>query len=592
MSDAAFHEEEYNKQFDTRLWRKALRYTIPYRYYIIALSIVMIIVGGIDAIFPLLTRHAIDNYVIPGNLSELPKFAWLYVVIVTAQGINVWLLIALAGKVDMWVCYDIRRAGFSRLQELSFSYFDQKPIGWLMARMTSDSERLSDTIAWGLVDLIWGLTMMTSMAAIMLYVNWKLALIVLSVMPVLVVVSSKFQRLLLRSYRGVRKINSHITGAFNEGIMGAKTTKTLVREDANLGEFQELTSKMFRTSVQAAVQAAMYRPFVLLLGAIGSGLAVWFGGDGVIFQTITYGTLVAFISYTKTFFEPLHELARVFAELQNAQASAERIFSMIETEPEIKDSPEVLAQTYPPMDAYVEFVNVGFAYSNGETVLRDFNLNVKAGETIAFVGETGAGKSTIVNLACRFYEPTSGKIMIDGVDYKTRSLHWLHSNLGVVLQTPHLFSGTVAENIRYGNLEATDKEIEQTARLVQAHDFIMMLEKGYDTEVGEGGSLLSTGQKQLISFARAVLTNPRLFILDEATSSIDTETEQLIQQAIEKTLQGRTSFIIAHRLSTTRSADRILVLRQGKITEQGNHYDLLRRKGYYYRLYTNQFVQT
>jgi ATP-binding cassette subfamily B protein len=383
--------------------------------------------------------------------------------------------------------------------------------------------------------------------------------------------------------------------------MGAKTTKTLVREERNLEEFEGLTGEMRSSSIRVAIFSSIFYPIVAALGGVGTALALWFGGKMVVSTAITYGTLVAFVTYTIQFFEPIGQIARIFAELQSAQASAERVLSMISTPLEIEDRPDVIdaygdafqpnLENWEPIKGDVTFRNVSFSYKEGEKVLRDFNLKVKAGETIALVGETGSGKSTIVNLICRFYEPTEGQILIDGTDYRERSQLWLQSNLGYVLQTPHLFSGTVRDNIRYGRLDATDQEIEEAAKLVNADNFISKLEKGYDTEVGEGGNRLSTGQKQLISFARAVVANPKLFVLDEATSSIDTETEQIIQKAISNVLEGRTSFIIAHRLSTIRSADRILVIVDGKVIEEGNHHQLLNKRGYYYRLYTNQFME-
>lgn len=594
-------EQEYDKRFDFGLWMKLLRYVRPYRKFMCLLGLVMIGVAGIDVVFPLMTRRAIDNFVLTGSLAGLPGFMITYGLLIAVQTVNVWLLIAIAGKIDMGICYDIRKDGFCRLQELSYSYYDRTAVGWLMARMTSDTSRLSDTIAWGLVDFVWGITMMLGIAGVMIYTNWKLALISLSVVPVLAVISLYFQQKILRAYRKVRKTNSRITGAFNEGISGAKTTKTLVLEKKNLSEFKEITGEMYRFSVQAAVFSSIYLPLVLALGSIGTALALWHGGRAVWLNAVSYGTLVLFIGYTIQFFEPIRELARIFAELQSAQASAERILSMVDTEPEIKDSREVeevfgtfhkpRKENWPAMKGDISFRNVSFAYKGGERVLKDFNLEVKAGENIALVGETGSGKTTIVNLACRFYEPTEGEIYIDGVNYKERSIIWLQSNLGYVLQTPHLFSGTIRENIRYGRLEASDEEVEAAAKLVNAHEFIIGLEKGYDSEVGEGGSRLSTGQKQLISFARAVLADPRIFILDEATSSIDTETEQIIQDAIGKVLKNRTSFIIAHRLSTIRSADRILVIKDGRVIEEGTHLQLFKRKGYYYRLYTNQYME-
>ena len=422
-----------------------------------------------------------------------------------------------------------------------------------MARMTSDIGRLSETISWSLVDLAWGFSMMTAVTIAMIRLNFKLALITLSVIPILAIISFYFQKKILKAQRDVRKINSKITAAYNEDIQGAKTTKTLVREDINLQEFSEITTSMRDNSIRATVISSVYLPIILTLGSIGTALALNYGGKGVLLGAISYGTLVAFISYTAQFYEPVRQIAVIFAELQAAQASAERVFSLLNEVPAIIDSGEVKEkygdllnpkrELWPRIKGAIEFKNVSFSYKTGETILDNFNLKVKPGETIALVGETGSGKSTIVNLFCRFYEPTSGEILIDGINYKDMPQNWIHENLGYVLQAPHLFSGTIKENIKYGNLDATDEEIIAASKLVDAHSFIMDTEKGYDTEVGEGGGLLSTGQKQLISFARAVVRNPRLFVLDEATSSIDTETEKIIQDAIHKVLDGRTSLL-------------------------------------------------
>ncbi len=596
-----FEEQEYDKRFDWGLWRKLFKYIKAFKKEMIILSIVMVGVGGIDAIFPMLTKEAVDRFVIPGKVDGLLGFGLIYGLLVVVQAVNVWALVTFAGKMETGISYNIRKVGFERLQELSFSYYDQTPVGWLMARMTSDIRRLGEVISWSLVDMVWGITMMIAMAGIMLYLDWKLALISLSVVPALGIVSIYFQKKILKAYRKVRKINSKITGSFNEGIMGARTTKTLVREEKNLHEFEDLTGQMRAASIRAAIFSALFLPIVLSFGSIGTGLALWYGGQAVFMEKISYGILVAFISYTVRFFEPISQLARIFAELQSAQASAERTLSMIGTEPEIQDRQDVLdiygdsfkpkRENWPELRGDIAFENVTFAYKDGEKVLENFNLQIKAGQTIALVGETGAGKSTIVNLACRFYEPTAGRILIDGVDYQERSQRWLHENIGYVLQTPHLFSGTIKENIRYGRLDACELDIIRAAKLVNAHQFIMKLEKEYDTEIGEGGGNLSTGEKQLISFARAIIADPKIFVLDEATSSIDTEMEQIIQEAINQLLTGRTSFIIAHRLSTIRRADRILVLKDGKILEDGNHQELLQEKGYYYRLYTNQFME-
>ncbi|MBQ8087557.1 MAG: ABC transporter ATP-binding protein, partial [Clostridia bacterium] len=472
---------------------------------------------------------------------------------------------------------------------------------FIISRITSDTARLGETVAWGLVDLFWSGCYIIITAATMLMLHVQMALLVLAVMPVIAVVAVWFQKRILAGYRIVRKTNSQITGAYNEGIMGAKTTKTLVREEANCREFAELAGTMRFASIRAAVLSALFLPIVTSLGAIATALVLWKGGSEVYAMTgsVTIGTLAAFISYATGIFEPISNIARIFADLQATQAAAERVVSTLETEPEIWDTPEVVEQfgdsfqpkkeNWPEIKGDVTFSHVSFHYNTSEEVLHDFSLEVKAGQTVALVGETGSGKSTIVNLICRFYEPTAGEIRIDGVDTRKRSMLWLQSHLGYVLQQPHLFSGTVRENIRFGRLDATDEEIERAAKMVDADGFIRALEHGYDTEVGEGGNRLSTGQKQLISFARAIIADPAIFILDEATSSVDTETEQKLQTAIATALRGRTSFIIAHRLSTIRNADMILVIRDGKIVEQGNHKSLLKQRGYYYRLYVNQF---
>jgi ATP-binding cassette subfamily B protein len=596
----AFEEQDYSDKLDFNIWKKLLGYAAVYKKQMITLAIVMVMVAGIDAVFPLLNRYVVDNYIVPGQAKGMGLFIGAYLVLTAVQGVNVWLLIAISGKVEAAICHDIRIKAFEKLQKLSLTYYDRTPTGWIMARVTSDTNRLGQIIAWGTVDTVWGLAIMLLVAVIMFFMNARLALTVLSVVPLLMVISVYFQKRILMAYRKVRKTNSKITAAFSEGIMGARTSKSLIREERNIAEFKELTASMCQSSVKAAVFSAVYMPIVLLLGSIGASLVLWHGGNRVAFGTVSYGTLVAFVNYAIRFFEPVRELARIFAELQFAQASGERVLSLIDTEPDITEGDRITdiygdffnpkKDNWPPIKGHIVFENVSFHYKEGEEVLKNFSLEVKPGEKIALVGETGSGKTTIVNLVCRFYEPVEGRILIDGTDYTERSQLWLQSNLGYVLQSPHLFSGTIRENIRYGKLDATDDEIVEAAKLVHAHGFIMELEKGYDTEVGEGGGRLSTGQKQLVSFARAIISNPAIFVLDEATSSVDTHSEVLIQKAIGKVLEGRTSFIIAHRLSTVRNADRILVLHKGEVVEQGAHSELLKKKGRYYMLYTNQFI--
>ena len=592
-------EQDYTKRFDLSIWKRLLVYAKPFYKHLAAITVTMLLCAGFDVIFPLLTREAIDGYVSVGRTAGLGLFALKYMAVVIGQIICIFTFCFLSGHVEVGMTNRIRDIGFKRFQELPFSFYDQTPVGHMIARMTSDTNRLGETVGWGLIDLFWSAGYIVMTAVVMISLNWKMSLMVMLVMPVIAVIAVWFQKRILQNYREVRKTNSKITGSFNEGIMGAKTTKTLVREEANAAEFVELTGRMKAASIRAAVLSALFMPIVSTLGSLAAAYALWKGGYDVFTGAMSFGTLTVFISYTTQIFEPISNLARIFAEMQSAQAAAERVVTMIETEPEIADTPEVIEkygdsfhpkkENWPAIKGDIEFKDVTFRYNAGEKVLSHFSLKIEAGETIALVGETGSGKSTIVNLICRFYEPTEGEILIDGVNYKERSQLWLQSHLGYVLQQPHLFSGTIRENIRYGRLDATDAEVEAAARMVNAEAFILKFEKGYDTDVGEGGNRLSIGQKQLISFARALIANPAIFVLDEATSSVDTETEQIIQEAIKTALSGRTSFIIAHRLSTIRHADRILVIQHGEVTEQGTHAELIRQKGYYYNLYTNQF---
>ena len=595
------------KRIDWGVWKRLYHYALLHKGLFFTVIAALIFVALIDIAYPLFTSYAIDHYVVPRSISGLGRFAALYAAVILLQGSGVITFINCAGQLEMKIAFTIRQDAFLRLQELSFSYYDRTAVGYIMARMMSDISRLSDMIAWSLVDVFWSLFFALGCIATMFALSWKLALVSLAVLPLLAYISMKLQTLMLKHQREARKLNSRITGAFNEGIMGAVTTKTLVREEANANEFNELTGSMKKASVKSALVSASFFPIVMSLGAIGTAFALTLGGDAVLnpqtafVGALTAGTLVAFVTYCTQLFDPIQQLANILAEMLGAQASAERVIALLNTEPEITDRPEILQkygdiltlrpENWEPIKGDVSFDHVTFQYKNGERVLDDFSLSVQAGQTIALVGETGAGKSTIVNLLCRFYEPTEGSILIDGTDYRERTQLWLQSSLGYVLQTPHLFSGTIKDNIRFGRPDATDEEIVLAARIVQAEPFILAQENGYETEIGESGARLSTGQKQLLSFARVVLKNPRIFVLDEATSSIDTETEQLIQNAITHILKDRTSFIVAHRLSTIRSSDRILVIRGGKIQESGTHEELLERRGYYYDLYTQQFCE-
>lgn len=593
------------ERVDLSIWKRLYAYALRNRALVAVILTSLVIVALVDVAYPLLSRYAIDTFITPRTTEGLLPFALAYGALVIVQGFGTFIFISRSGKMEMAIAYAIRQEAFEKLQNLSFSFYDKTAVGYLMARMIADVGRLSEMVAWSLVDVLYALFYVISSIVTIFSLNWRLALVVVAVIPPLAAISLILQKKILRYQRQARKQNSRITGAFNEGIMGAMTTKTLVREEQNAKEFNELTEDMRRISIRAALLNASFFPLVISLGAIGTGFALMLGSAGALngraalVGAISVGTLVSFISYATQMFDPIQQLANIFAELQDAQASAERVIALLDTKPEVVDTPEVVEKygdilhpkrgNWEPIHGDITFEHVSFSYKEGEPVLRDFSLDVRAGETIALVGETGAGKSTIVNLVCRFYEPTEGRILIDGTDYRERSQLWLQSNLGYVLQSPHLFSGTIADNIRFSRPDATDDEVRAAAALVHADAFIEKQEKGYATEVGEGGARLSTGQKQLLSFARVMLANPRIFVLDEATSSIDTETEQLNQQAIMHVLEGRTSFIVAHRLSTIRNADRILVIRGGRTVESGSHEELMAQRGYYYDLYTHQF---
>ena len=601
MSQIRFEEKTYNTDsLDISLWKRILKLLSSQKKRLIRLGILNLFIAFVDVLLPYMNKVAIDVFAAgQGTDTQLVMFILLFAGGGILQALMVYFYFIEAGHTEMDMAYELRESLFSKLQSLSYSYFDVTPAGWLLSRLTGDVTRLSEILAWSLMDLAWGVSVMVGVTVVMLVTDWKLALLVLAVVPILSILANWFNIRILKNYRDVRRINSKITSSFNEGIMGARTTKTLVLEDNNYAEFKGITGEMETASVKAATLSSLFYPTVMMLSAFSLAAILVYGGHQVFLQVIRFGTLMMFTEYARKFFEPLNQIASLIAELQMAQASAERVLSLLDEQPAIRDRQDVIAlygtelepkeEAYEPMQGRIEFDHVSFRYSEGEEILHDFCLTVEPGETVALVGETGSGKSTIVNLLCRFYEPTAGRILIDGRDYRERSIGWLHSKIGYVLQSPHLFSGTIRDNVRFGRLDATDEEIEAACRLVNADTFIRQLDKGYDTEVGEGGGRLSTGQKQLISFARAVIADPGMFILDEATSSVDTETEQIIQDAVDTVMKGRTSFIVAHRLSTIVNADKILVIHKGRIAEQGTHTELMARKGDYYNLYVSQF---
>ena len=621
MSQEWFEDDARADRIDTQLWRRILSHARPYRRPLWAMAISGLVIALVDVALPWVTGRIVDDATVGGG-TELFRWIGIYIALATLFAFVVYFFIEQAGRISTGFAYDVRKKGFRKLQELSFSFYDKRPVGWLMARLTSDIGTIASVLPWTTLDLVWGTALVVGISATMLMLDWKLGLFVLLIVPPLGWVSTIFQRKLIDSQRRVRRANSKLTAGFNEGIMGVRTTKSLVREEKNLEEFQVLSTDMFGHTVQNALQSAIYLPMVMSLGSVGVGLALWQGGVKVGLGGLSLGEMITFMNYATLFSMPIQELAARFTQVQAAQASAERLQTLLDTEPEVVDSEiaraslaarkEELAnagvvledrfgadedlaamlETAPDGHAEeiheIEFRQVSFAYNPSEPVLDRVSFRVRRGQTVALVGSTGSGKSTVVSLLSRFYEPTSGEILVDGIEYRDRSLDWWQSNFGVVLQTPHLFSGTLAENIRYGRLDATDAEVEAAARQVGADSFVRELRDGFQTEVGEGGSRLSTGQKQLVSLARAILADPQVFIMDEATSSVDTATERLIQKGIERLLSGRISFVIAHRLSTIRDADQILVLDHGRIIERGTHSELLALKGRYHHLYTNQ----
>lgn len=581
---------------------KLLPYLKPYRYTILSMVALGLLTSSVDILWPLFQQYALDEFIGKGTLNGLGVFIACYVVCLLGQVIMSFISCYQANEVEMYVGRDLKRLSFNHLQTLSFSYYNQNSVGYIHARVMSDTGRIGGLVSWSLMDGVWNVTYLVGAIIVMLSINVRLALLVLVVVPLTVLASAYFQKKLVFLNRKIREINSRITGNFNEGITGAKTTKTLVVEDKMEQDFNRTSAQMKHTSVRAAHFRALFTSVISFASYLALALVLWQGGYVTMQQVIELGTLSVFMSYALGMMEPIQWIVRAISDLIMVQVNVERFTRLMETESDVADSPEVIEkygdsfepkrENWEELHGDIEFRDVSFKYPDGdEYILEHFNLKVPQGTNVAIVGETGAGKSTLVNLVCRFFEPTSGQILIDGRDARERSQLWLHSNIGYVLQSPHLFSGTVLENLRYGKPDATMEEIEAAVKSVSADGVIARMEKGYQSEVGEGGDLLSTGEKQLLSFARAILANPRIFVLDEATSSIDTVTEKLIQDAIEHLMKGRTSFVIAHRLSTIRQADVILVVKDGQIVERGTHLELMEKKGYYYNLYTRQYQE-
>lgn len=572
----------------------------PYRWMFLVMILGTIIVGVLNTVMPLFQEYAINNFIAHNTTEGLLPFILLYVLCLAVVMVIDYIASYNCCRLELYILRDMRRTVFSHLQTLSVSYFNVNSVGRIHARVMSDTSNISSIISWDVYQGGWNITYVLSAVVIMLTINWVLALCVIVIIPLVALVSCYFQRKLTVLNRRVREINSEITGGFNEGITGVETSKTLAVEEKLDKRFYNNTGRMHRQATRLGHHRALFYTIISFAAFVALALVLWYGGVLTMEQTIQLGTLTVFMTYAQGIMSPVQWSVDAIADMITVKVNVERVTTLLNTKSDVSDTPEVVEKygdTFNPkrenwedLHGDVEFKDVTFKYPDGEEyVLEHFNLKVPQGTNVAIVGETGAGKSTLVNLVCRFFEPTEGQVLIDGKDVRERSVGWLHSHIGYVLQTPHLFSGTVRENLLYGKEDATQEELDAACASVNADKIIARLENGYDSVVGEGGNTLSTGEKQLLSFARAILADPAIFVLDEATSSIDTITEKLIQDAIEKLMRGRTSFVIAHRLSTIRSADVILVVQDGKIVERGRHEELLAKRGYYYNLYIKQF---
>ena len=598
----------------------------PYRKTLIIMIALAFLSSLIDALYPLFNRYALDHFVAEGTLQGMPFFIALYLLTVTVQCTGSFRSLIYAGKVEMSINRDLRNAAFDHIQTLSFSYFNQHSVGYVHARIMSDTGKIGEAVSWRMMDCMWEGAYLFFALVVMIAVDLHLALLIIALLLVAALICWAFQSKLVVQNRKIREMNSTITGNFNEGIVGARTIRLLGIEKKLRKEFEEDTESMRRESVRAVRYSALLIASVTFMSSAALALVLWQGGILTRAGFMKIGTLSVFLSYAVGMIEPLQIIIQNISAFIAIQVNIERFTKLLEEPADVSDSPEVVEKygdSYHPkkenweeFKGDIEFRDVSFRYPDGEEyVMEHFSLKVPHGMNIAIVGETGAGKSTLVNLVCRFYEPTKGHLLIDGRDARERSQLWLHSNLGYVLQTPHLFSGTVRENLRYGKPDATEEEILRAIHLVAADEVVARmgrasagasgenplsgqdaeeeqqyyLRRGLDAEVGESGSQLSTGEKQLLSFARALLADPRLLILDEATSSIDTLTERAIQNAVSVVIRGRTSFVIAHRLSTITQADLILVVKDGRIIERGTHRELLKERGYYCSLYRRQY---
>ena len=584
-------EELYDKALDPQVAKRLFGYLAPYAWKMILSSVLMLGATISSVIGPYLVKVAIDEGLVAGNLDILRNTVLIYLGAAIVRWAFIYIRVNVMAQVGQSVIYDMRKQLFEHLQNLSLSFYSRYSVGRVITRVINDVETLREFITWAVLAIARDLFMIVGIIIAMLALNVKLSLLTFITIPLMILATYIYRRTARFAYRRVRAAVSWVNSVLAENINGVRVVQAFSRQERNYGLFRDYTNRYhLQTAIHAAKVAASFLPVVDVLGALATAAVVWIGGTAVLGESITAGVLVGFVLYIDRYFEPIRDLSRRFDTLQSTMAGGERILALLDTEIEVRDAEH--AKALPAIDGGVRFENVSFHYSDDPTLVLDqIDLDVKAGETIAFVGETGAGKTTIVKLLTRFHDPTAGCVRVDGTDLRTVTQRSLRRQMGMVLQDPFLFNGSVRENVLFGRLKATEQEVIAAAQAVGAHDFIIGLKNGYDTSVEEGGVLLSVGQRQLISFARALLADPRILILDEATSSVDIQTEQIIQAALTKLLKGRTSFVIAHRLSTITSADRIVVIHDGKIVEQGTHSELLANQGMYFELYKTGFQE-
>jgi ABC-type multidrug transport system fused ATPase/permease subunit len=589
-----YDSEEESKVgfYDKALMSRLIKYLKPHKRKLLLALLFMVFAAIITVIMPYLNKIAIDEYIMkpeePGSLQGLTIIA---IISITISFANIFISYG-QNYVLVWmgqnVIYDIGVKLFSHIQTLSMEFFDKRETGKLISRITNDVQALSELLTRGVAGMIADFIRMIGIMIIMLYMNTRLSLLSFTLLPVLFIVAIMFRSKGRAAFREVRKKVANVTAKLEEGISGVRVVKSFTRENTNIQHFDRTNEENLTANMQAVKVWSIYFPIIEVITAVGTCVVLWNGGVQIMGEQLTRGELVAFLSYVHMFYIPVRQLSRVYTTMQSAMAASERIFEIMDTQPQVKELPT--AMELPPIIGRVEYKNVNFAYEEDEYVLQDINFTAEPGQTVAIVGPTGAGKSTIVNLLARLYQLEEGAITVDGHNINEVTLNSLRSQMGIVLQDSFLFSGTIRENIRYGKLEAGEEEIEEAAKAVSAHRFITQMPQGYDTQVGERGTSLSVGQRQLVSFARALLADPRILILDEATSSVDAYTEVLIQRALEELLKGRTSFVIAHRLSTIVNANKLVVIESGRIVETGTHQELLANEGLYKRLYERQFI--